>query len=96
MPAQTPPFPVPNSTQSFWRTQPDPLDSHRTTEGLPSKADIVIIGAGYAGASTVYHLLEKTKDSLNKPSIVILEAREACSGATGRNGENKAFNITKK
>jgi hypothetical protein len=96
MAAQTPPFPVPNSTESFWRTQRDPLDSHRTTEELPSKADIVIIGAGYAGASTAYHLLEKTKDSPNKPSIVILEAREACSGATGRNGESEAFNPTKK
>jgi glycine/D-amino acid oxidase-like deaminating enzyme len=50
------------------------------------KADIVIIGAGYAGASTVYHLLEKSNESPSEPSIVILEAREACSGATGRNG----------
>ncbi|CAL3968849.1 unnamed protein product [Diplocarpon coronariae] len=81
------PFPVLNSTESFWRAQPDPLDSHRTTAALPEKADIVVIGAGYAGASTVYHLLEKTgRSSGEKPSIVILEAREACSGATGRNG----------
>ncbi|KAH9213629.1 FAD dependent oxidoreductase [Leptodontidium sp. 2 PMI_412] len=81
-----PPFPVQNSTQSFWRTQLDPLDNHRTTEVLPEKADIVVIGAGYAGASTVYHLLEKSKNLSKKPSILILEAREACSGATGRNG----------
>lgn len=80
------PFPVPNSTEAFWRTQLDPLDSHRTTGALPSKADIVVIGAGYAGASTVYHVLEKSNDSAHKPSIVILEAREASSGATGRNG----------
>ena len=91
MPAQTPPFPVPNSTEPFWRTQLDPLDSHRTTEALPKNADIVVIGAGYAGASTVYHLLEKSKGSPTKPSIVILEAREACSGATGRNGKAMFF-----
>jgi hypothetical protein len=88
MSAQTPPFPVPNGTEPFWRTQLDHLDSHRTTEALPATADIVVIGAGYAGASTVYHLQEMSKTSPTKPSIVILEAREACSGATGRNGKN--------
>ncbi|GAD98150.1 FAD dependent oxidoreductase superfamily [Paecilomyces variotii No. 5] len=77
------PFPVPNSTVSFWRAQPDKLDDHRSTENLPSECDIVIIGAGYAGASVAYHLLENNPAP---PSIVILEARQACSGATGRNG----------
>lgn len=79
------PFPVPNSTVSFWRAQPDELDDHRSTESLPSECDIVIIGAGYAGASVAYHLL---KDNPTPPSIVMLEARQACSGATGRNGES--------
>ena len=88
------PFPVPNSTQPYWRTEPDPLDNHRTTEKLPTEADIVVIGAGYAGASTVYHLLEKTKHHTIKSSITILEAREACSGATGRNGEIPAISQT--
>ncbi|KAL1863349.1 hypothetical protein Plec18167_008211 [Paecilomyces lecythidis] len=77
------PFPVPNSTVSFWRAQPDKLDDHRSTEGLPSECDIVIVGAGYAGASVAYHLLDNNPAP---PSIVILEARQACSGATGRNG----------
>ncbi|KAL3489694.1 FAD dependent oxidoreductase-domain-containing protein [Aspergillus germanicus] len=76
---------APNSITSFWRTQPHALDSHRTTEDLPKEADIVIIGAGYAGASVTHHILEQTKDG-ETPSIVILEGREACSGATGRNG----------
>ncbi|KAL3457336.1 FAD dependent oxidoreductase [Aspergillus heterothallicus] len=76
---------APNSITSFWRTQPHPLDSHRSTEALPEESDIVIIGAGYAGASVTHHILEQTKDS-KVPSIVILEGREACSGATGRNG----------
>lgn len=79
------PFPVPNSTVSFWRAQPDELDDYRSTESLPSECDIVIIGAGYAGASVAYHLLN---DNPTPPSIVMLEARQACSGATGRNGES--------
>lgn len=78
--------PVPNATKSFWRTEPHRLDNHRSTEQLPEEADIVIIGAGYSGASIVYHLLEQSESLQNTPSIVILEAREACSGATGRNG----------
>ena len=79
----TPPFPVANSTLPFWRTELHELDSHRSTPKLPSEVDILIIGAGFAGVSTAYHLLD---DNPSPPSIAILEAREACSGATGRNG----------
>lgn len=78
--------PVPNATQSFWRSDLHTFDNHRTTEQLPAEADIVIIGAGYAGASITHHLLEKSLELGKSISIVILEAREACSGATGRNG----------
>lgn len=74
-----------NSTEPFWRTQLDEFDNHRTTEKLPEVADIVIIGAGIAGVSTAYHLLEKSGS--HKPSILILEERGTCSGATGRNGK---------
>ncbi|KAI6839845.1 FAD dependent oxidoreductase superfamily [Hortaea werneckii] len=79
-------LPVANSTKPFWRSSPHELDNHRSTEQLPAAADIVIIGAGYAGASIAHHLLEQIRESSQKPTIVILEAREACSGATGRNG----------
>lgn len=79
-------FPVANSTTSFWRGETHPLDDHRTTEKLPSEVDVVIIGAGYAGASIAYHLLEQGRGASKPLSIAILEAREACSGATGRNG----------
>lgn len=77
------PYPVPNATIPFWRTELHELDSHRSTAELPEKQDIVIIGAGFAGAALAHYLL---KDNPSKPSITILEAREACSGATGRNG----------
>ncbi|KAI7187117.1 FAD dependent oxidoreductase superfamily [Hortaea werneckii] len=79
-------LPVADSTKPFWRSSPHELDNHRSTEQLPAAADIVIIGAGYAGASIAHHLLEQIGESSQKPRVVILEAREACSGATGRNG----------
>ncbi|KAJ5392956.1 hypothetical protein N7465_011930 [Penicillium sp. CMV-2018d] len=78
--------PVPNGMTSFWRTEPHFLDSHRSTDTLPRECDIVVIGAGYAGASIVHHILDQVSPGSKPPSIVILEARQACSGATGRNG----------
>ncbi|KAJ5784051.1 uncharacterized protein N7518_009728 [Penicillium psychrosexuale] len=78
--------PVPNGMTSFWRTEPHFLDSHRSTESLPRECDIVVVGAGYAGASVVHHILDQLSPGSTPPSIVILEARQACSGATGRNG----------
>lgn len=86
-------FPAPGGMTPFWRTEPDVLDNHRSTESLPERSDIVVIGAGYAGAATTYHLLDQC-NSPSQPSIVILEARHSCSGATGRNGEclQHAFN----
>ncbi|OJJ82338.1 NAD(P)/FAD-dependent oxidoreductase [Aspergillus glaucus CBS 516.65] len=81
------PFPVGGGMTSFWRSQPDVLDNNRSTETLPESSDIVIIGAGYTGAATAYHCIEQSQSTgKEKPSIVILEARQACSGATGRNG----------
>ncbi|KAL4791881.1 FAD dependent oxidoreductase superfamily [Aspergillus venezuelensis] len=76
-------LPVSNSTTPFWRTKLHELDGHRSTPDLPSESDIVIIGAGFAGAALAHYIYE---DNLSPPSVVILEAREACSGATGRNG----------
>ncbi|WWD09710.1 hypothetical protein V865_007838 [Kwoniella europaea PYCC6329] len=60
----------------------NPLLNHRTTEELPKTADVVIIGSGATGSLTALSLLQ----SPNPPkSVVLLEARELCSGATGRN-----------
>ncbi|KAJ5522770.1 hypothetical protein N7513_013343 [Penicillium frequentans] len=78
--------PVANGMLPFWRTDPHPLDNYRSSETLPEHSDIVIIGAGYAGSSVAHHILQQVKPGSPVPSITILEARQACSGATARNG----------
>ncbi|KXT10681.1 hypothetical protein AC579_4775 [Pseudocercospora musae] len=85
MPHRTPQCqrPVAGATIPFWRTELHELDSFRSTEELPAACDIVVIGAGYAGVSTIHHLLNQ---HVPAPSLVLLEARQACSGASGRNG----------
>ncbi|RDW92256.1 putative FAD dependent oxidoreductase protein [Coleophoma crateriformis] len=78
-------LPTPNSTKSFWHTEPSQvLLGHRTTPSLPGTADIVIIGSGISGTSAAHSL--KQDEAGKKLSVVMLEAREACWGATGRNG----------
>ncbi|KUL81687.1 hypothetical protein ZTR_10441 [Talaromyces verruculosus] len=80
------PHPHPDGMSSFWRESPGQLDNHRSTESLPALTDILIIGGGFAGASIVTHLLRHPSYQLSRPSTLILEARQVCSGATGRNG----------
>ncbi|GAB7348467.1 hypothetical protein MBLNU459_g6881t1 [Dothideomycetes sp. NU459] len=77
-----PGLPRANPTTSYWQDPPDPIAEHRSTTELPPTADYVIIGSGISGASIAYHLLERDPSA----SIIMLEARTASSGATGRNG----------
>ncbi|ORY11139.1 FAD dependent oxidoreductase-domain-containing protein [Clohesyomyces aquaticus] len=68
---------------SYWLQQVrcDPLLDHRTTEELPEEVDTVIIGSGITGSLVAKSHLQIWPEK----RIVILEAREFCSGATGRN-----------
>ena len=80
-------LPVGNATVPYWRTELHVLDEHRTTEELPTECDVAIIGAGMSGIATAYHISKLAGHKM--PSVVILEARQLCSGATGRNGVSK-------
>ncbi|PVV04447.1 hypothetical protein BB560_001056 [Smittium megazygosporum] len=89
--------PSKNPSASGWLDE-NPLKYHKHSEKLPPYSDIVIIGSGFSGASTAYHLLVDERTRLDSQpssagekqqpvkSVTMLEAREACGGATGRNG----------
>ena len=66
------------ATPSFWLKNLD--RSFCTTDNLPSQTDVVIVGGGIAGVSTAYWL------SRNGIEVILLEQRDICGGATGRNG----------
>ena len=79
-----PGFPHPHPTVSYWQLPPHAIANHRTTSDLPTSQifDYVIIGSGVSGAATAYKLLSRDPSL----SILMLEARTAASGASGRNG----------
>lgn len=86
-------LPPTNGMTSFWRSAPGSLDNYRSTDDLPNQVDVLIVGAGYSGASLITHLLAQ-HESRDK-SFVILEARQLCSGASGRNGTYSLFYVLK-
>ncbi|KAJ9605727.1 hypothetical protein H2200_009576 [Cladophialophora chaetospira] len=77
-------FPQPNPTISYWQLPEHALAHHRTTPSLPTSTtfDYVIIGSGVSGAAVAYKLLSQDPSL----SVLMLEARTAASGASGRNG----------
>ena len=81
-------LPRPDPTSSYWQDPPSRLakwQGKKDSNGkanFPKESDVIIIGSGLTGASVAYNLLE----SENNGEILMLEARSACSGATGRNG----------
>ncbi|KAM0428600.1 hypothetical protein ACHAPT_006961 [Fusarium lateritium] len=81
--ASSPPsLPVPAPTRPYWLDDP-PFPALCDIKGeLPSTADVVIIGSGITGAAVAKSLLELSGEL----RVVVCEARELCSGATGRNG----------
>lgn len=81
--AKIPPgLPRDGPTISYWQDPPSDIADHRTTEELPAVSDYAIIGSGISGAFIAYNLLTKKPNA----SVLLLEARQATSGATGRNG----------
>ncbi|KAI1423507.1 FAD dependent oxidoreductase [Xylaria sp. FL1777] len=74
-------LPRANPTRSYWQLDVDEIADARSTASLPDEADTVIIGSGITGAAVASNLLDR-----GARDIVMLEARQASSGATGRNG----------
>lgn len=91
-----PGLPSQNPTSSFWLRWPHPDLAEIQSDALPEEIDVVIIGSGVTGTSITKTLLELGKpdsssnglrqEHRSRPAIVMLEARDICSGATGRNG----------
>jgi hypothetical protein len=78
-------LPHPNPTISYWQDPPDAeIADYLSADTLPATADTVIIGSGLTGASIAHALLTRPATTAGK--LIMLEARQACSGATGRNG----------
>jgi hypothetical protein len=77
-------LPVPNPGLSFWQqtTRSFPYLHANQKELVPEAAKFVIIGSGISGGLTAYELIE---GGVAARDIVILEAREAASGASSRN-----------
>lgn len=76
-----PGLPAKNSTKPFWLTEPCKISKLRSP--WPKETvDIAVIGSGITAASLVNTLYRKQPDL----KITIVEARDLCSGATGRNG----------
>lgn len=87
------PLPTPKSTESYWHKEPSKiLLNHRTSKDLPPVVDVVVVGSGIVGAFAAWRLLQGGQgDGLsgarrNVQNVLMLEAREACWGATGRVG----------
>ncbi|KFA74729.1 hypothetical protein S40288_03948 [Stachybotrys chartarum IBT 40288] len=79
---RAPGLPRPNPTSSYWQDDapfPDLVDHQ---DALPAEVDVVIVGSGITAAAAATTLLALSPET----SVAVLEARQLCSGATGRNG----------
>ncbi len=76
--------PVTNPLPSYWHNPKSPLTNKIDHEvvALTKPFDYVIIGSGISGTMIAYNLLKSDTNA----RVLMLEAREICSGATGRNG----------
>ncbi|KAF9771957.1 hypothetical protein IL306_010369 [Fusarium sp. DS 682] len=63
---------------------PEGTFTHRgASRPPPSSSDVAIVGGGYVGIATAYHIL---KASSPPPKVFLFEAKDPCFGATGRSG----------
>lgn len=76
----SPDLPVSRPTIPFWTVPPVqlPIDNDAP---LPEHVDVLVIGSGITGVSCTRTLLRHGPPGLR---VLVLEARDVCSGATGR------------
>ncbi|KAF2791185.1 FAD dependent oxidoreductase-like protein [Melanomma pulvis-pyrius CBS 109.77] len=74
-------LPVEDPLPSYWHDPVVPV-ANVTDPDPKYECTHVIVGSGISGALIAHKLLASCPEA----SIIMLEAREACSGATGRNG----------
>ena len=85
----SPGIPSPQPAQTYWLNDPPhPELVNLCSPELPQTADVVIIGSGIAGAAVARSLLHERRRRNTRTSerVVVLDARQLCSGATARNG----------
>ncbi|KIM32877.1 hypothetical protein M408DRAFT_326592 [Serendipita vermifera MAFF 305830] len=104
VPSPTKPFWSYPGLSQDWPTQGDDPDGFKATnpyaregsEGaLTQEADLVIVGSGITGVSIALELSRLVRGTSDqKMKVVILEARDFCSGATARNGGHLTASIS--
>lgn len=87
--ASSPGIPISNPSQSYWLKDPSPISNHGSgpNVAIPEYTDIVIIGSGITGTSIARAILDhdvNNRGSKRPLQVIMLEARDVCSGATGR------------
>ncbi|PSR32875.1 MAG: FAD-binding oxidoreductase [Sulfobacillus benefaciens] len=70
---------VADSQSSYWTKTTDPFIS-TGSEGIPQRMDVIVVGGGLTGISAAYHLSRAGRQ------VMVLEAFDVGSGASGRNG----------
>ena len=70
------------SSTPYWLRDGNPWDGHPWLRGgtLPSSADVVVVGAGFGGASVAYHWSRQANGRL-----LLLDRMAPAAGAAGRN-----------
>lgn len=77
-------LPNPTPCLSYWQrtTRANPNLHANIETAVPSNSKYVVVGSGISGGLTAFKLIE---GGAKAEDIVILEAREAASGASSRN-----------
>ncbi|KAF7329922.1 FAD-dependent protein [Mycena kentingensis (nom. inval.)] len=78
----SPGLPVADPQTPYWSIPPARIADTPLSCAAEAYADVVIIGSGITGTAVARTLLALSPET----RVIMLEAREACSGATARNG----------